>query len=48
MAYISQYYYNWKQLEVSKNKVLEISGLEINLTGKKTKSIFFSKNYLFN
>jgi len=35
MSYISQYYYNWKQLETAKKQVVEISGLEINLTGKK-------------
>ena len=34
MTYISQYYYNWKQAEMAKKQVLEISGLNINLTGK--------------
>ena len=35
MTYISQYYYNWKQAETAKKQVLEISGLDINLTGSK-------------
>jgi cell division protein FtsL len=34
MTYISQYYYNWKQAEKAKKQVLEMSGLDINLTGK--------------
>jgi hypothetical protein len=49
MSYISQYYYNWKQLETAKKQVLEISGLEINLTGNKKifSFLFFERNYLF-
>ncbi len=36
MTYISQYYYNWKQAEIARKQVLDISGLEINLTGKNS------------
>lgn len=43
IAYISEYYFNWNQVEMAKNKAIEISGLEINLTGRKT-SIFILKN----
>jgi len=39
MIYIYQHYYNWKQVETAIKEVLKISGLEINLTGKK--NLFF-------
>jgi len=49
MTYISQYYYNWKQVEIAKNQVLEISDLKINLTGKKNNIFYiFQRNYFLN
>jgi len=44
MTYISQYYYNWKQVEIAKKQVLEISGLEINLTGQLGKRTRYQIN----
>jgi hypothetical protein len=44
MAYISQYYYNWKQVEIARNKAREISGLEINLTGQLGKRTRYQIN----
>ena len=43
MTYISQYYYNWKQAEKAKKQVLEMSGLDINLTGKILFDILFRR-----
>ncbi|CAF0767576.1 unnamed protein product [Rotaria sordida] len=44
ITYISEYYYNWKQAETSKNRALEISGLEINLTGQLGKRTRYQIN----
>jgi hypothetical protein len=47
MIYIYQHYYNWKQVETAIKEVLKISGLEINLTGKKKYLMFFFSKELF-
>ncbi|CAF0750035.1 unnamed protein product [Adineta steineri] len=44
MAYASQYYYNWKQVETAKTKIIELSGLEINLTGQLGKRTRYQLN----
>ncbi|CAF3109580.1 unnamed protein product [Rotaria sp. Silwood2] len=44
ITYISEYYYNWKQVETAKKQVLEISGLEINLTGQLGKRTRYQVN----
>ena len=33
-AYVFQYYFNWKKADAAKNQAVELSGLEINLTGR--------------
>ena len=35
LTYVSQYYYNWKQAEQAKSRAIELSALEINLTGER-------------
>jgi hypothetical protein len=44
ITYIFQYYYNWKQAQIARNQVLEISGLEINLTGQLGKRTRYQIN----
>ncbi len=44
ITYISQYYYNRKQAQTARNQVLEISGLEINLTGQLGKRTRYQIN----
>ncbi|CAF2114729.1 unnamed protein product [Rotaria magnacalcarata] len=44
IAYIFAYYYNWKQVEVAKNQAIQISGLEINLTGQLGKRTRYQIN----
>ncbi|CAF0712544.1 unnamed protein product [Adineta steineri] len=44
MAYASQYYYNWKQVETAKAQIIELSGLEINLTGQLGKRTRYQLN----
>ncbi|CAF4599532.1 unnamed protein product [Rotaria sp. Silwood1] len=44
ITYISEYYYNWKQVDTAKKQALEISGLEINLTGQLGKRTRYQIN----
>lgn len=44
ITYISQFYYNWKQVEITKKQILDLSGLEINLTGQLGKRTRYQVN----
>lgn len=33
-AYMSQHYYNWKQADMARSRAIELSALEVNLTGR--------------
>lgn len=43
MTFVSEYFYNWKQVEEMKSRVIELSGLEMNLTGRKSRQSSLSK-----